>query len=506
VQVVILGIINAGFMLTPTAVVSDRDIIDGQGNTLSVLAEALTKTASGNPVVISDCAGGKARSLKTTIEAIQDLHGYDKPWVGGAGKNLFNPTALTTTMDGVTFTNNGDGTYTLNGTATADIDFTIESFSVPTPSVQYKMVGCPSGLSSNAILQIRGTSWYDDGNGSIATTGDTNVRSVQIRVKNGATFNNVVFKPMFSLDTTITYADFEPYENICPISGRTAVAITRTGENIPTGVESGAFCTDGVNNANPNRCRTVGYVPLDSNKHYLAQSNVSNLYIAVSYYASNVSGVERISGTGWESLPYSFTPPNGCHYVRCLFSYNSGAQTVINPIDLSDFMLLEDATDFTIQLGQTVYGADINWDTGVMTVKTVCPDLGGLTWTADATGVANKNRFYADLSPLAVVADSVNLTSISSQYTLLAPGGTYSANADGYTITAASKIYIYDESLSSATAADFKTAMSGVQVEYTLATPTTIQLTPTTLEMLKGYNRVTIESGSIELGYIAKLT
>ena len=39
-----------------------------------------------------------------------------------------------------------------------------------------------------------------------------------------------------------------------------------------------------------------------------------------------------------------------------------------------------------------------------------------------------------------------------------------------------------------------------------LATPTTIQLTPTQLELLKGYNRVTIDSGSIELGYIAKHT
>ena len=35
---------------------------------------------------------------------------------------------------------------------------------------------------------------------------------------------------------------------------------------------------------------------------------------------------------------------------------------------------------------------------------------------------------------------------------------------------------------------------------------TTIQLTPTQLQMLKGYNRVTIEDGSIELGYIAKIS
>ena len=48
---------------------------------------------------------------------------------------------------------------------------------------------------------------------------------------------------------------------------------------------------------------------------------------------------------------------------------------------------------------------------------------------------------------------------------------------------------------------DFKTAMNGVTAEYELATPTTIQLTPTQLEMLKGYNHITLSDGygTIEL-------
>ena len=46
-QVVILGIINAGFMLTPTAVVSDRDIQDGQGNTLSTLGDIGLSVVNG---------------------------------------------------------------------------------------------------------------------------------------------------------------------------------------------------------------------------------------------------------------------------------------------------------------------------------------------------------------------------------------------------------------------------------------------------------------------------
>ena len=38
-------------------------------------------------------------------------------------KNLLNPTLQTTTINGVTCTNNGDGTYTLNGTATNYTNF-----------------------------------------------------------------------------------------------------------------------------------------------------------------------------------------------------------------------------------------------------------------------------------------------------------------------------------------------------------------------------------------------
>ena len=44
----------------------------------------------------------------------------------GKCKNLLNPTLKTTTQNGVTCTNNGDGTYTLNGTATYVSGFIIQ--------------------------------------------------------------------------------------------------------------------------------------------------------------------------------------------------------------------------------------------------------------------------------------------------------------------------------------------------------------------------------------------
>ena len=44
-----------------------------------------------------------------------------------ATRNLLNPTLQTTTQNGVTCTNNGDGTYTFNGTATDNVFFNINT-------------------------------------------------------------------------------------------------------------------------------------------------------------------------------------------------------------------------------------------------------------------------------------------------------------------------------------------------------------------------------------------
>ena len=47
------------------------------------------KRVTGNPVEFSDGADAPLVKCVTQITGSQDLHGYDKPWVGGAGKNKF---------------------------------------------------------------------------------------------------------------------------------------------------------------------------------------------------------------------------------------------------------------------------------------------------------------------------------------------------------------------------------------------------------------------------------
>ena len=418
-QVVILGIINAGFMLTPTAVVSDRDIQDGQGNTLSVLAEALTKTASGNPVVISDCAGGKARSLITSINAIQDLHGYDKPWVGGAGKNklpydLATMKSLNTdgtwsdnvyTDGGVSFTV-ADGVVYLSGTSTKLVMFYLA------PDIDDTLVADESYILTGAIdanIQVGiSQKGFDSGSGLTFVNSFTiSDPSVRINIASGINTNGKVVKPMIRLATE-SDASFAPYSNICPISGRSSVVVNRS---------------DG----------------------------------------------DEIS------------------------------------------------EDFTIQLGTTVYGGTLNVTTGVLTIKTKMLTFDGSdeNWGGyDQTqlyGIDSNN--IAELLDVKIVTPQStnnksglisNLAKEDTQYSSLAKATIAISkwgNINYFYVGTGFTGGTYD-----LTAFKALLASTPLQVEYPLATPQTIQLTPTQLEMLKGYNRVSIDNGSIELGYIAKLT
>lgn len=148
---------------------------------------------------------------------IQDMMLYGKSEQKRySGKNLLNATLQTTTQNGVTCTANGDGTYTINGTATSDALFHIGYF-IFEKDTKYKIVGCPQGGSLNTLYRLDGSlnANSDTGNG-IVYSGDGNKRNARIVVFNGDTVNNLLFKPMITTDLTATYDDFEPYTGGIP--------------------------------------------------------------------------------------------------------------------------------------------------------------------------------------------------------------------------------------------------------------------------------------------------
>ena len=149
--------------------------------------------------------------------------------VTASGKNLISyPYSMaTTTRNGITFTDNGDGTVTANGTATAASVFVCKYYNAKKPIIPEKTVyflsGCPEGggpPTSDWNYRVNAQTWkgssyvdgYSDwGEGKIVDLRnvDCDTLQVQIMINKGVTVENLVFKPQLELGETAT--DYEPY-------------------------------------------------------------------------------------------------------------------------------------------------------------------------------------------------------------------------------------------------------------------------------------------------------
>lgn len=151
---------------------------------------------------------------------IQDMMLYGKSEQKRySGKNLLNATLQTAIVNGVTCTANGDGTYTLNGTATTTTTFDIAQ---DVSCSSFRLVGCPVGGAHDAFYELQARTnnliyGYDTGDGKNIKA-DENF-FIRIRINTGINCNNLLFKPMIvdaSLYPDATYDDFEPYTGGIP--------------------------------------------------------------------------------------------------------------------------------------------------------------------------------------------------------------------------------------------------------------------------------------------------
>ena len=166
--------------------------------------------------------------------------------------------------------------------------------------------------------------------------------------------------------------------------------------------------------------------------------------------------------------------------------YRSGADTS-NP------------TTYTIALGDTVYGGTLDVTGGVLTVDRAMVDLGTLNWgyssdsaefyTNGIAGTSINWHNWADTPPL-----------LCSRYKPISNALMSSTDfCVGYAYNS-TQLRIKDSHYT--VAADFKAAMSGVQLVYELATPFEITLTPTQIDTLIGTNNIWSDAGAVK-AYVA---
>lgn len=134
--------------------------------------------------------------------------------LSNATRNLLNPTLATKTQNGITCTNNGDGAYTLNGTATDNVFFDINKNIPINKGTEYKAV-CfkdedyvPNKILS-CVRRVDTTDEYVFNNGSFVS--DSENCWLWLEITKNVTVSNLVVKPMITTDLDATYDDFVPY-------------------------------------------------------------------------------------------------------------------------------------------------------------------------------------------------------------------------------------------------------------------------------------------------------
>ena len=131
--------------------------------------------------------------------------------------NLLNPTLQTTTQNGVTCTNNGNGTYTLNGTASNRTVFVFGNTAdiiKENANKTLRFVSRGDALDTYFVqIYFNNTTPARDLGSGITFKVPTNVSetNVAVAITSGTVLSNIVIKPMITTNLNATYNDFVSY-------------------------------------------------------------------------------------------------------------------------------------------------------------------------------------------------------------------------------------------------------------------------------------------------------
>ena len=224
-----LNTIEAGISDTDRAVTSLSNTVSTVNDTLSTLSSVaeVIDTSSGEIASFSNGSGLPMNSLLATVKPVQSLNGYDSPWPGGAGKNIFDYNTFQNkliTSDGVI----NDSTTRL----LSDI-FTV------TANTTYLVTYPSSGFIFAGHIEYNDSDVYqsrilvDQTSGSTQITPSTNrIRLYFSKDPNSETISKNDLATVQVTEGTTAPDKFYPYANECPISGRTNLSGKVIGKNM----------------------------------------------------------------------------------------------------------------------------------------------------------------------------------------------------------------------------------------------------------------------------------
>ena len=425
------------------------------------------------------------------------------------GLNLINCTPKTTTINGITMVNNGDGTYTVNGTATDDFDIALAPYTTK-QNIYYTLSGCPSGGSKTTYyLDPRGYE-YDTGRGTTIINPNQDFSNyIRIVIKKDVTVNNLLFKPMFNEGQTAQ--PFEPYTGGQPspspeypqeIKAVNELSGVMCGKNLinPATVANDYFINDQNGKLTPAlKCNATDYIKIQPNTNYYISKNPSKKGCWGAWYDKNKKHVKAITGDKYGTV---VTSPSNAHYIRLTLNHSGTNPNFANNMYLyrcnTDNLLFErffgSNLNYTFQnplyrIGDVYDYIDFNRGKIVRNIGVITFDgSDDEGWCLSLTQYTNNIRFYTS-----ILGDStihLNLLVLCNKFSYIK--NMQGNDLMGISYTNTLDIQLDKSNFSTQDLTGFKTWLNKnpITVYYQLATPTEEDIPQellTQLQLLKTY-------------------
>ena len=388
----------------PTAIATVAQIIEVKEH-LTALDNSITTTTE--------------KTLKGSVEGVVKLNkvlGKSEQITTNGKQLLAYPYSETTvTKNGITFTDNGDGTITVSGTAKEGAIFKLYWGELVDGS--YYVSGIPSGSKCSITVLGNESQVYDHGSGVQVTDG---YQYVYITVPAGTTVNGEVIKPM--INTGTAPLPYEPYTGgiASPnpnypqeIKSVEISEITVCGKNLIQNFENRSTINGITFTVNEDGSITANGTATDRVNYTLATN--SNLLVRNGTYILSGcnGGSQNTYRLQWWTKDVSFYCYDGdtvCTFEQEGSSYNItiAIMSGVTVSNLTFYPMLRDANilnniyepykENTITLSQPVTLNGIGEVTDELTPSGVvnrigCVDLGTLTWKAHTNAL--EGTYYA---------------------------------------------------------------------------------------------------------------
>jgi len=515
------------------------------------------------------------KECKVEFKPIQDLHGYDKPWVGGSGKNLFNINAVEQDPDNTTLSNSSarkftTGTYAKGASysnywqASQIIECTINNNAITVSATTGYGVGFPikmkegttyfisCAMTGNSSGQINIAPYDAEGNylGDAVLvnyvnktyTAPADIDIGVIIFRNQTSKDNPISTTFSNIQVEVGTAatDYEPWENICPISGWNNTTINKSGKNlIRENAEWYSFKCRPSNNILIGSSYNTIVVPVPTGTIRIHQGHVAGGYINYVCLADKLpeegdTVYEGASKSGWTN----YTVDNSAGHPYLLIHGPTGNPTV-TPSEWSrtneNYVLLGEyegsgynpvqgisiPITFPSEAG-TVYGGYVDlvtgevWETYYQFVvdDTLTPQVGGTSYN----GTEATNRFFWLPRQTSHISPTVNVDAdLFCDKAINYKRGTWSdpnSRKGEFCINAYTQLHVVftndvagitEEDDQAARSSKIKAWLSDNPMTFVLPlrVPTLVAtLTPTQLTTLRGTNNIWANTnGPVEIKY-----